>query len=352
MMTSDLARDERGIALLLTILVVALVAVAVVEFTYSSEVDAHVTRNALNATQAHYLARSGAALGQVALRVDAEAKALTAGQSPAVETLTDPWARPFPPLAIDGGFGFASFTISDETSKFNLNSLAVAAGGNPTLLEMRKQLLQSVLAAVGAEENLAFALVDWVDFDDTSDRESGAEREYYQRRDPPYEPRNGLLLSFDELAMIRGFETLTRTQWTALRRIVTVLPTTDLRINLNTAPAELLNAIGSSVNASGLGDTIARFRETQPVSSIAELAQLPGMNALPPLVRAIFDVRSTHFRIHAVGGAGDARRGIAVTVERPRGATRLRVVDWSEESASIALTSSGSSAGIPGSSLP
>src|SRR5688500_2201934 len=113
---TDLRRDERGIALLLTILVVALVAVAVVEFTYSSEVDAHVTRNALNAMQAHYLARSGAALGQVALRVDAEQKALTAGQSPAVETLTDPWARPFPPLAIDGGFGFASFTISDETS--------------------------------------------------------------------------------------------------------------------------------------------------------------------------------------------------------------------------------------------
>ncbi|MGH7804663.1 MAG: type II secretion system minor pseudopilin GspK [Candidatus Binatia bacterium] len=348
---SSRARDgERGIALLLVILVVTLVAVVVVEFTYSTEVDAHVTRNALNATQAHYLARSGAALGQVALRVDAEQKALSG--APAVETLTDTWARPFPPLAIDGGFGFASFTISDETSKFNLNALAVPGGGNPTLLEMRKQLLQAILGSVGADENLAFALVDWVDFDDMSDRESGAERQYYQRRDPPYEPRNGLLLGFDELAMVRGFETLTRTQWTALRRIVTVLPTTDLRINLNTAPGELLNAIGSSVNAAGLGDTIVRARETRSVMSIAEMAQLPGMSALPPLVRAAFDVRSTYFRIHAVGGAGDARRGVAVTVERPRGGTRLRVVDWSEEAASIALTSSGSSAGIPGSSLP
>ena len=335
--------DERGIALLLAILVVALVAIIVVEFTYSTEVDAHITRNALSATQAHYLARSGAALAQVALRVDAEAKSLS-GQ-PAVETLNDPWARPFPPLPIDGDFGFASFSITDETSKFNVNSLAVAAA-NPTQLEMRKQLLQSVFESVGAEPNLVFPLVDWVDVDDETERESGAERRYYQGREPPYEPRNGLLLGFDELAMVRGFETLTRVQWSALRRLLTVLPTSDLRINLNTVPPDLLNAIGSSVNATGLGDIVARARETRAIANIAEMNQLPGFSALPPLVRAIFDVRSTYFRIHAVGAAGDARRGVAVLVERPRGSTRLRVIDWSEEAAAVALTSSAPSAGI------
>jgi general secretion pathway protein K len=342
--------NERGIALLLAILVVSLVAVVVVEFTYSTEVDAHITRNALSATQAHYLARSGAALAQVALRVDAEQKSLS--QSPAIETLNDPWARPFPPLPIDGGFGFASFAITDETSKFNVNSLGVASAANPTQLEMRKQLLQSVLESVGADPNLVFALVDWVDVDDVTDRESGAERNYYQRREPPYEPRNGFLLGFDELAMVRGFETLTRSQWSALRRLLTVLPTADLKMNLNTAPQELLNAIGASVNAAGLGDTIVRARETRPVTNVAEMNQLPGFSALPPLVRATFDVRSTYFRIHAVGAAGDARRGIAVLVERPRTATRLRVVDWSEEAAAVALTSSAPSAGIGASPQP
>jgi type II secretory pathway component PulK len=217
---------------------------------------------------------------------------------------------------------------------------------------MRKQLAQAVLEAVGADANLVFPLVDWIDPDDTTDRESGAERKYYQQRDPPYEPRNGLLLGIDELAMVRGFETLTRTQWTALRRLVTVLPTTDLRINLNTAPPELLNALGASVNASGLGDTVVRARDTRPIQNIAEISQLPGVNALPPLVRAIFDVRSTYFRVHAVGAAGDARRGIAMTVDRPRGSTRLRVVDWSEEGAAIALTSSEASGGIPSSPAP
>jgi general secretion pathway protein K len=63
-------RDERGIALIITLLVVALLTITVIEFTYSVEVDQHMARNALNGLQASLLARSGIALGEALLLHD------------------------------------------------------------------------------------------------------------------------------------------------------------------------------------------------------------------------------------------------------------------------------------------
>jgi general secretion pathway protein K len=341
-------RSERGVALLLALFVVTLVSVVVIEFTYSTAVDAHVSRNALGATQAHYLARSGVSLAELALRVDAEQKTTAPQLFPPVETLNDAWARPVPPVELGNGIGLASYTIVDESAKLNLNSLSLPMQGNPSLFEMRKQLVQAILEGVGADPNLVFPLVDWIDADDNVERASGAEQQYYAQRTPPYRPRNGPLLSFEEIASVRGFEMLTRAQWVGLERLVTVLPTTELRLNVNTASVELLNLVGGALGAGGFGDAVAGVRETAAIESLVALNQVPGFGVLPPLVRSIFDVRSTHFRIHAVGEAGDARRGLAVTVERPRAATKLTVLDWREEAASVSLTSMGSSGAIGG----
>jgi len=341
-------RSQRGIALLLSLFVITLVSVVVVEFTYSSAVDAHVSRNALSATQAHYLARSGFALAEIALRIDSEQKTTAPQLFPPVETLDDAWAQPVPPFPVGDGLGAASYAIEDESAKFNLNSLALPSQGNPTLFEMRKQLVQAIFDGVGADPNLVFALVDWIDPDDNTDRETGAETGYYEQRTPPHRARNGPLLSIDELAWVRGFEALTRPQWVGLRRLVTVLPTTELRLNVNTATPELLNLVGTALGVGGFGDAVVSARENAPITSLTAMNQLPGFGVLPPLVRSIFDVRSTYFRIHAVGAAGDAQRGLDVTVERPRASTRITVLDWREESSSVALTSTGSSDAIGG----
>ncbi|MGH7822055.1 MAG: hypothetical protein ACREQ9_20015, partial [Candidatus Binatia bacterium] len=97
--------NQRGVALLVTLLVVSLLTVIVIEFTHSTEVDAHITRNSLASVQAGYLARSGVALAEVTLRVDAEEKTRQPPERLPVETLTDPWAQPFPPMPVGNGFG-------------------------------------------------------------------------------------------------------------------------------------------------------------------------------------------------------------------------------------------------------
>ena len=56
--------NQRGIALIITLLIVALLTITVVEFFYSVEIDSRMARNALNGLQASLLARSGIAIGE------------------------------------------------------------------------------------------------------------------------------------------------------------------------------------------------------------------------------------------------------------------------------------------------
>ncbi|MGH7818446.1 MAG: general secretion pathway protein GspK, partial [Candidatus Binatia bacterium] len=221
---------------------------------------------------------------------------------------------------------------------------AGAAAGQGTI-EFRKTVFQGILAALGLDPNLLFPLVDWLDADDDVTSQSGAENEYYAELTPPYIPRNGKLLRLDELALIKGFSDLTREQSALLRSVLTVLPTNELKINVNTAPEALLAAIFTSVDADGTARAILSRREQHPFLSMGELGQIPGWNDLPKEVSSqLFDVKSQFMTIHGIGVAGDVTRGIAV-MERRNGA-RLEMLDWREEVPAFALTSPGPSVGM------
>src|SRR5712692_10577935 len=62
--------QEHGAALVTVLLAVTLLTVVVVEFTYSAQVDHHLTYTALQDFQATCLARSGVILAMLALKKD------------------------------------------------------------------------------------------------------------------------------------------------------------------------------------------------------------------------------------------------------------------------------------------
>jgi general secretion pathway protein K len=341
-------RQPAGVALLMTLFVVALLTILIIEFTDSTEVEAHLTRNSRSLLQARYLARGGLALAELVLKVDFAEKTKSPPERPNVESFLDPWAQPFPPREIGEGIGEASFRIDDESARFNLNSLTMRPGVNPVVLEARKSLFQGVLASLGLDVNLLFPLVDWLDPDDEVSGKNGAEREYYAALMPPYLPRNGRLFNVEELQLVRGFGDLTREQWAALRTMVTVLPVEDLQINLNTVSEPLLSALLTVVDNAAGARAIVSQRDTKPFSDARELNDIPGWAQLPQQVRAFFSMHSFYFTIHAVGTAADVSRGIAV-LER-RSGLRLDVLDWRDEPAVVSLTSSGPSDGFPSTS--
>ena len=84
------------------------------------------------------------------------------------------------------------------------------------------------------------SLQDWRT-KDSSPRPYGAKSAYYLSLDPPYVAKNGKFETVEELAWVRGFEAsplIPRlSQWLTVQ-------TTGRGINLNTAPLEVLLAMG------------------------------------------------------------------------------------------------------------
>ncbi len=333
-------------ALLITLLVVTLMTIVVMEFTDSTQIEAHLTRHALSGVQADYLARAGVTLGTMALLLDATEKTKVPPLRPNVDSLIDPWALPFPPQDL-GGVGGAGFRIDDESSRFNVNTLS-GQEGTPGL-EARKAVFQGILTSIGLDTNLLFPLLDWLDADDDVSNKSGAEQEYYLGLVPPYMPRNGRLLSVEELTLVRGFGNVSRAQWAILKSVVTVLPDDQLGINVNTASEAVIAGILSAVDASGSARAILQRRETQPFASLGELGEVPGWNEIPQEIRSFFDVHTRFFTIHGIGVAADVKRGVAALTQRDN--VSIRVLQWRPEAA-VSLTPPSGSGGITGLSRP
>ena len=85
--------------------------------------------------------------------------------------------------------------VWDHAGKINLNNLS-------------RTRFKVLLEARGLDEDRVSELLDawqdWIDRDDLK-RLNGAEKEYYERLDPPYAPRNAKLETVEELLLIKGF---------------------------------------------------------------------------------------------------------------------------------------------------
>ncbi|ASV75765.1 putative general secretion pathway protein K [Thermogutta terrifontis] len=89
------------------------------------------------------------------------------------------------------------YGLENESAKLNVNSLLLADqyaenGG--------RQLLMGL---PGMTEDIADAIMDWLDADDEP-REFGAEIEYYSGLSPAYATKNGPLETIEELLLVRG----------------------------------------------------------------------------------------------------------------------------------------------------
>ena len=95
-----------------------------------------------------------------------------------------------------GGFEQRYGCVLDEASRLNINTLIQ--------LDDSGQLLYDALMKLpNMTEDVAAAIVDWVDPDDDT-RDGGAESDYYLGLGNPYRCKNGPLNSVEELLLVRG----------------------------------------------------------------------------------------------------------------------------------------------------
>jgi general secretion pathway protein K len=112
-------------------------------------------------------------------------------------------------------------------------------------------------------EALLDAIRDWIDEDDT-ERDKGAESGYYQGLSPPYEARNGDVQYLEELLLIRGMTPdifYGNENRAGIAQYLTVHGR-DGKININTAPAEVLLSLADEMDE-GMVQDLIEFRQNE-----------------------------------------------------------------------------------------
>jgi len=231
---------QQGVALVTALLVVSLATVAAIAMATRLQVDMRRTGNLLHGEQAYAYALAAESWAQVILLRDSE--------DSEYDYLGEDWATALPPIAVEGGF--VSGNIIDLQGRFNVNNL-INEEGKP--VESQLAYFKRLLAVLKLDETIAPALLDWIDSDIDATFPDGAEDDTYLLAEPPYRAANRPLVSISELRLVKGF---TPEVIAILEPHVTALPEATV-INVNTATAEVLEALHAELNNSGAGQLIA-----------------------------------------------------------------------------------------------
>ena len=320
-MLKRLAKSQRGVALLATLMAVALMTILVVDFTTSSSLNYRSAANQANELRAEYLARSAVNVGLALLAQQARQNVGPGIQLP-YYALTQPWAMPFPPVPMDGGT--ATVSIVDEARKLNINELINPHTG--TVDPDVEQILQRLFAILEIDPRIIPAIIDWLDPDSVESPGGGVEADYYMRLIPPYEPRNGPMPTLGDLRLIRGVDTPT---FIRLSQFLTTAPET--RINANTVPPELLASLSPELaNNTSLVKEIMAARISEPFKSLNDLGNLQGVGENSAELMRLLSTTSTYFMITGVGTYAGARRSIYATFRSNPNGTAI-LIGWNEQ---------------------
>lgn len=276
--------DERGVALLLALLILALLVALILEFDGEARREYRDAAAFRDNFKAQTLTRAAIQAARAVLQQDF-LKDKQAGES--YDSPTDLWAMPIKNYAI--GDGFLSAQIEDERGKLNLNDLAAAAGDaiqKKTKIDRFKRLFELLQIS----PDLVDAVVDWVDSDENQEP-AGAESLYYQSQRPPYRAANAPLLGLGDLRLIKGF---TPDIADRLSRYVTVFSDPGSAVNLNTADALVIQALDPAITQSMASEII----QGRPYKKKEELDRIGSFEEIGRKLRATqsgYDVVSDCF---------------------------------------------------------
>jgi len=256
------APRQRGAAVLVAMLVVAIAALASSSFMFHSRVEWRRFENLNSMDQAQWVLRAAQQWGATVLLDDA--------RNSSVDHRGEAWATRLPPVEAEGYR--MSGLMEDQEGRFNLNNLVV----NGEIDEQQLAIFIRLLGALRLPENLAVAVADWMDTDDVPFNPNSVDSAYYATLPTPYRATNQPLININELLRVKGMD---RNTLSALRPFVTVLPTRT-PVNVNTASPEVLVALVQGLSSEEAYSMVAK-RERTYYRNITDFQQaLPsGMTA-------------------------------------------------------------------------
>jgi general secretion pathway protein K len=312
-------RHQRGVALLATMMAVALLTILILDFTTSTSVAYRSAANQANQMRAYYLARSAVNVGIALIAQDARNAALS--NAPRVDSLLSVWALPLPSMPLGGGWAHVS--VVDEARKLNINQLVAPNGQvNQAFAETFTRLLM----ILGIDPtDIVPSLIDWLDPDSVV-TPNGAESDYYLRLMPPYEARNGPMPTIGDLRLVRG---INETIFHRLRKFITTTP--SVRVNINTAPPEVLMAVAPQLQESSSSlQSILQQRINQPFTNLTDVSQLIGQTNGASTLPATLSTTSDYFTVEGAGTFAGTRTFVYAVIRRTGPGPQL-LLSWNED---------------------
>jgi general secretion pathway protein K len=218
---------QRGVALLVAIILVALGTIIAAAVAYENAMTARRGTATYAFDQSLLIQQGAEALAAYGLRqiYQSDRTHIYPGQG---------WDKPVGPIEVVPGVMLEA-TLEDMQARFNLNNL-VRSDGTPDPVQVAAfvQLLQML----GLEPKWAGYLIDWIDVDIVPQNPDGAEDSVYMGQTPPYRTPNRYITSTTELLALPGFG---RDRYLRLAPYVAALPYRT-KINVCTASGVVLDA--------------------------------------------------------------------------------------------------------------
>jgi general secretion pathway protein K len=316
--------DNKGIALILTILIVSMIVAVTLQFNTSMRSNLHAAINLSDGIKLNCIARSGFNGALAALYAD--------GSSGNVDTLRDEWAY-------IGEFSEASASLFDDgyfllhvvdlSGRVQINRLVNEQGGyNDAQRNIMLRLLNFPEFGLDAEqaEDIVDAIKDWIDEDNEVTR-FGAEDSYYLMLERPYRCKNGPFEFLEELLLVRG---ITRELFygteerPGISRYLSVYG--QGKININTADPLVLRALSDRIDEELAGEMVAyRRNEDNDLADSNWYKEVPGMGDIS-IAGDLITTSSTHFKIISEGIKDTLRKQIEGVVERID--NHLKILSW------------------------
>jgi general secretion pathway protein K len=344
-MKISLPKNNRGIAVIVALVAITVLAFLAAEFAIFMKVETRVASNANNDEQMLWMGRAGVEMARYVvaqenrLPYDSLNQIWAGGPGDGAETNGPLMGLSMTDYPI-GDTGTITVKIIDLERKVNVNSAPAV-------------LLQQVLTSQGADAGdisaVSDSILDWIDADDAT-RPAGAESDYYQGQSPPYYAKNGPMDDISELLLVKGVTDAmykggedTNNFGGVLQRhklgfghapgeapsyafgLKDVLtPFSSGKVNINTADANVLKLIPGMDQESA--DAIVKYRAgpdgqegTADDTPFQNPGQLAAAGVNPQIVNQIgqfITTKSTTFEVHVTAKIGELSREYVAVIYR------------------------------------
>ncbi|MDH5610911.1 MAG: type II secretion system minor pseudopilin GspK [Gammaproteobacteria bacterium] len=284
-----LKTSQKGVALITALLIVALATVISVELSMRLQLDIRRTSNVIASEQSISYMMEAEYWSRRILKDDR--------LNNNYDSLDEDWAIEIPPLPVEGGS--IQGKLTDLQACFNLNSLYQGGAVNVLAQERFKRLMQHLTTPSGTD--LSQAIIDWIDTDLTTTIPDGAEDNYYLNQEIPYRTANQTIKSISELRLIKGFEedAIIQQSKNWLCAFGPAAP-----INVNTAPAEVLESLAAGIDNAKAKDIIAN-RQNAPYEKMNDFLTINALTAIITNTNGL-SVSSDYFLLETEANIGQA----------------------------------------------